>query len=403
MAKELPKQSAYFIQIIIVQNLLSLGIELLRISPVVQNALRKVVSKILGHNLTDKERESTFIGLRSLDDPLEYYFGRELGSKIILALMVLYVYGAGMAPITCYFTLLIFGFLALGFRHQFIYIYPIGNDSGGDLWVRFTKISIICMIVAEFVLLFILFLKEAFIAAVLMIPLPVVTIIFDVYFKKRHYAITAFLPLGDCAVTDRENESSVIHDLLKDAYLQPALSERVAYPDNYNQNGDMGGQMAPYDDKDDDAVEEDASNMADEYKEKGNECLKKKEYELALHQYTKAIEAGGPNVYIYYCNRAASYIYLGKYVSAADDCRSSIQLNDKYEKAYTRLGLALFFQEEYEGAVDAYEKSLDLDPTNQAAFNYLIKTKEKLGAQRDEFEISFSKTESFDPSVTSND
>ena len=107
MAKELPKQSAYFIQIIIVQNLLSLGIELLRISPVVQNALRKVVSKILGHNLTDKERESTFIGLRSLDDPLEYYFGRELGSKIILALMVLYVYGAGMAPITCYFTLLI--------------------------------------------------------------------------------------------------------------------------------------------------------------------------------------------------------------------------------------------------------------------------------------------------------
>ena len=129
LASALPEQSAYFIQIIIVQNLPPLGIELLRISPIVQNILRGIVSNRLGHNLTEKERTSTFMGLRSLNDPLEYYFGRELGSKTILAMMTLYVYGSGMAPITSYFTLIVFGFLAIGFRHQFIYIYPIGNVS----------------------------------------------------------------------------------------------------------------------------------------------------------------------------------------------------------------------------------------------------------------------------------
>ncbi len=89
----LPARSAYFIQIIIVQNLLSLGMELLRISPIGENILRKVACKCMGYNLTEKERNTTFMGLRSLDDPLEYYFGRELGSKIILLQMVLYVYG----------------------------------------------------------------------------------------------------------------------------------------------------------------------------------------------------------------------------------------------------------------------------------------------------------------------
>ena len=45
------------------------------------------------------------MGIRALSDPLEYYFGRELGAKTILLMMVLYVYSC-MAPITSYFTLL---------------------------------------------------------------------------------------------------------------------------------------------------------------------------------------------------------------------------------------------------------------------------------------------------------
>ena len=71
LAKALPAQAGYFIQIILVQNLLGMGIELLRISPAGQNFARKIVANLLGHNVTEEERNETFLGLRSLDDPLE--------------------------------------------------------------------------------------------------------------------------------------------------------------------------------------------------------------------------------------------------------------------------------------------------------------------------------------------
>lgn len=232
VAEALPAQSGYFIQIIVVQNLLALGTELLRISPIATNMVRKIISKATGHNLTEKERNKTFMGLRALDDPLEYFFGRELGSKIILLQMVLYVYGC-MSPITCWFTLPLFGLLAIGFRHQFIYIYPIANDSGGKLWINFTRLSIICMIVSEVVLFAVLLLKEAFVPAILLLPLVVVSIIFDIYLKRRHYFTTHYLPMGECSTVDQQAENEGISsDWLKKSYLQPSLKSRSTIPEN---------------------------------------------------------------------------------------------------------------------------------------------------------------------------
>jgi len=233
LAETLPAQSAYFIQLIIVQNLLALGIELLRISPIVNEWLGTLVKKLFGYNLTEKERNTSFLGIRDIADPLEYYFGRELGMKTTLTMMVLFVYGC-MSPITAYFTLGIFLLIAMGFRNQFIYVYPIANDSGGKLWLNFTKLSIACMILAEIVLCAVLFLKGGVVSGPLMVPLIVITILFNIYFKKRHYMVTNFLPLGDAAAQDKENrDEGMTYEWLEDAYLQPAMAKRFDFPDNY--------------------------------------------------------------------------------------------------------------------------------------------------------------------------
>lgn len=211
----------------VIQNLLSMGLELLRLTPGVTDLLRRIVAKMLGHNLTEKERNETFLGLRSLDDPLEFYFGRELGQKTVLIQMVMFVYVC-MSPITSYFTLFVFTALVIGFRNQFIYIYPIANDSGGKLWISFTKISIVCMIVAELILFAVILLKGALIPAFLLLPLIAASIMFDAYFKKRHFTITKFLPVGECALVDSQNEGDEsLKELLKGSYLQPALKERT--------------------------------------------------------------------------------------------------------------------------------------------------------------------------------
>jgi len=272
LAGALPSQSAYFIQIILVQNLLALGLELLRLSPVVSNVLRKIASKILGHNLTEKERNETFLGLRTLDDPPEYFFGRELGSKHILVLMVLFVYGC-MAPVTSYFTLLVFGLLAIGFRHQFIFVYPVGNDSGGALWIKFTRTSVVCMIVAEIVLFAVLLLNGGFVAAMLMVPLMVSTVLFDIYFKRRHYAVTRYLPLGVCARVDRENggqETMSQGEWLKDAYLQPALAS--SSPDNDEVVLELEQKQVPADDDKSGGTAEEAvpAHLVENQRDDGN-------------------------------------------------------------------------------------------------------------------------------------
>ena len=130
---------------------------------------------------------------------------------------------------------------------------------------------------------------------------------------------------------------------------------------------------------------EDIIRQADEYKDSGNAFMKDKNFEEALYEYNLAIEtsADGPNSHIYYSNRAAAYCYLGQYSEAADDCLSSIELNDSYEKAYSRYGLSLYFLGDYEGSIDAYRKSLELAPDNKASLSYLAKAKARLAVQQE--------------------
>ena len=122
----------------------------------------------------------------------------------------------------------------MGYRNQFIYIYPPANDSGGKLWINFTKLSIASMIIAEIILLAVIFLKEGYIAGILLVPLIVYSIIFDRYFRERHYLVTAFLPAGDSVEADNEHQTEgITYEWLHDQYLQPALKLKTKYPPNF--------------------------------------------------------------------------------------------------------------------------------------------------------------------------
>ena len=99
------------------------------------------------------------------------------------------------------------------------------------------------MIVSQVVLFAVLLLKEAFIPAILLLPLIFISIIFDIYLKRRHYFVTQYLPMGECAKADEQNHGTGC-DWLKDAYLQPALKEKAVYPENLSSNGSGLGLLA---------------------------------------------------------------------------------------------------------------------------------------------------------------
>ena len=116
---------------------------------------------------------------------------------------------------------------------------------------------------------------------------------------------------------------------------------------------------------------------AEELKVKGNDALAKKNYDQAVCYYSQAIKLKGDNA-VYYSNRAAAYSYLGKDDLAKVDCLEALNIDATYVKAYTRLGLAETNLGKLEAAVEAYEKALQLDPTNESIQTSLAQVQRKL-------------------------
>ncbi|KAL2147147.1 hypothetical protein VTI28DRAFT_577 [Corynascus sepedonium] len=96
---------------------------------------------------------------------------------------------------------------------------------------------------------------------------------------------------------------------------------------------------------------------AEEFKEKGNDALKRREYQKAVDLYTEAIKIDLSNA-VYRCNRSAALIGINKFETAEEDTYIATQLDPKYAKAWSRMGMAILKQGQGKRAKKAYEKAL---------------------------------------------
>lgn len=95
------------------------------------------------------------------------------------------------------------------------------------------------------------------------------------------------------------------------------------------------------------------AKRCEELKEKGNNFLAKQEYQAAIDCYTEAIELDPANRKlnsIIYSNRGLVYSKNKEYSKAVEDFDRSIELNDKYFKAYLRRGDVRMEQGDFDGA-----------------------------------------------------
>ncbi|UKZ73400.1 hypothetical protein TrVFT333_001046 [Trichoderma virens FT-333] len=99
--------------------------------------------------------------------------------------------------------------------------------------------------------------------------------------------------------------------------------------------------------------------QAEDYKNQGNEALKKNEYQKAVDLYTEAIKIDLSNA-IYRCNRSAALIGLDMFLEAEEDAYVATLLDPKYAKAWSRLGMAIFKQGDAKRAKKAYERALQV-------------------------------------------
>ena len=75
-------------------------------------------------------------------------------------------------------------------------------------------------------------LQKAIIATPLMIPLIVMTVLFNAYIRQQHFHVAEYLPSRECIKADLSNGYEFDMSFTKDAYLQEELREKVRYPEN---------------------------------------------------------------------------------------------------------------------------------------------------------------------------
>ncbi|KAI9932632.1 hypothetical protein AWENTII_005051 [Aspergillus wentii] len=128
------------------------------------------------------------------------------------------------------------------------------------------------------------------------------------------------------------------------------------------------------------------AEVAQSYREQGNEAAKEKRWIDAKEFYTKAIavilakvdkweKPEDPNEEAKllrqveeasYINRALCNLELQNYRSTTLDCASVLKLNPRNVKAYYRSSMALYSLDKVDEAEDATQRGLTLDPTNKS-------------------------------------
>lgn len=105
---------------------------------------------------------------------------------------------------------------------------------------------------------------------------------------------------------------------------------------------------------------------AEEEKEIGNDFFKKGEYSSAIKHYSEAISRN-PDDPKLYSNRAACYTKLAAFDLGLKDCDTCVKLDDKFIKGWIRKGKILQGMQQSSKALVAYQKAMEMDPSNAEA------------------------------------
>ena len=136
---------------------------------------------------------------------------------------------------------------------------------------------------------------------------------------------------------------------------------------------------------------------AEEFKVRGNEAMKNKQYQQAAELYTKAVDIDLSSA-VYRANRSAAHFSLEKYDYASDDAWVAVQLDPKYSKAWARRGISELKLGNAKTARDAYQRAVKVagkDATHLMKQG-IADAKAKLDSDVKAIETEKDKTKKFD-------
>lgn len=108
----------------------------------------------------------------------------------------------------------------------------------------------------------------------------------------------------------------------------------------------------------------------EDFKEKGNQCVKEKNYKEAIVQYSNGLKKN-PEDFFLYSNRSFAYLKLKQFYYALSDAEKVIELRPDFVKGYFRKAEVLRETFQYDEALLNYGRALKLEPKNDVIISNL--------------------------------
>lgn len=219
LAVAVPAQASFFIAYVVTSGWTGVSSELFRVIPFIFSLIRKPFVK-------------------SEDDDIEVPsipYHKEIPKILFFGLLgITYFF---LAPLILAFLLV---YLCLGyiiFRNQFLNVYAPKYETAGKFWPIVHNSMIFSLVLMHAIAIGIFTVKKLSIASTLIFPLPVLTLLFNEYCRKRFLPIFIAYSAESLIKRDRQdqNEPSMdefFHELVT-AYQDPALA-----PIQYSSNRD---------------------------------------------------------------------------------------------------------------------------------------------------------------------
>jgi hypothetical protein len=154
--------------------------------------------------------------------------------------LVIFVIGltyAVIAPLLLPFCAMYFGIAYITYAYVLFYVYEKDFQAGGILWPM--VFSRICygLLIAQLTLLGLIIIKQAFVAAAFLLPLPGLTILFRTFCMEQYYPLSVTLSMQTALDVDnkhkQKNADGTVSDtpfLTEFQYLQPSLLHQTTLP-----------------------------------------------------------------------------------------------------------------------------------------------------------------------------
>ncbi|XP_068468368.1 CSC1-like protein At1g69450 isoform X4 [Phaseolus vulgaris] len=220
LAVTVPAQASFFITYVVTQGWTSVSSELFRVIPFIFSWITRPFT-----SPDDDEFEVPSIPYHK-DIPRVLFFG---------LLGITYFF---LAPLILPFLLAYFCLAYIIYRNQFINVYAPKYDTAGKFWPVIHNSMIFSLVLMQIIAVGIFALKKLSMASTLTMPLPVLTLLFNEYCRKRFLPIFVAYSAESLIKKDRQDQNDAtmtqFYENLVNAYKDPALLPLQYSPNNDN-------------------------------------------------------------------------------------------------------------------------------------------------------------------------